>query len=156
MVSLAMGAAMMGTMYFLWARCAQHGGSASGGGLVCVSLRSYRALLQTRSLSILVKFQFTTPPEKNGRCSSYLKNMYSESRTVYPQFIKRAYFLCFMIRRHDLFINTANGFSFSKRILSLVFYIHFRESRQQCPRNQTTSTVTYSTKPSQILRTESS
>jgi len=44
MVSLAMGAAMMGIMYFLWARCAQHGGSASGGGLVCVSLRSYRAL----------------------------------------------------------------------------------------------------------------
>jgi len=44
MVSLAMGAAMMATMYFLWARCAQHGGGASGGGLVCVSLRSYRAL----------------------------------------------------------------------------------------------------------------
>jgi len=40
MVSLAMEAAMMGTMYFLWARCAQHGGIASGGGLVCVSLRS--------------------------------------------------------------------------------------------------------------------
>jgi len=45
MVSLAMGAAMMGTMYFLWARCAQDGGSASGGDLVCVSLRSYRALV---------------------------------------------------------------------------------------------------------------
>jgi len=44
MVSLAMGAVMMGTMYFLWARCAQHGASASGGGLVCVSLQSYRAL----------------------------------------------------------------------------------------------------------------
>jgi len=44
MMSLAMGAAMMGTMYFLWARCAQHGGSASGWGLVCVSLRSYRDL----------------------------------------------------------------------------------------------------------------
>ena len=44
MVSLAMGAAMTGTMYFLWVRCAQHGGNASGGGLVCVSLRSYRAL----------------------------------------------------------------------------------------------------------------
>jgi len=26
MVSIAMGAAMMGTMFFLWARCAQHGG----------------------------------------------------------------------------------------------------------------------------------
>ena len=39
MVFLAMGAAMMGTMYFLWARCAQHGGSASGGGLVCVSTK---------------------------------------------------------------------------------------------------------------------
>ena len=47
MVSLAMGAAMMGTMYFLWARCAQHGRSASGGGLVGVSLRSYRTLLMT-------------------------------------------------------------------------------------------------------------
>jgi len=44
MVSPAMGAAMMGTMYFLWAGCAQHGGKAGGGGLVCVSLRSYRAL----------------------------------------------------------------------------------------------------------------
>jgi len=41
---------MMGTMYFLWARCAQHGGSASGGGLVCVSLLSYRALV-IRSLA---------------------------------------------------------------------------------------------------------
>jgi len=39
MVSLAMGAAMMGTIYFLWARYAQHGGSASGGGLVCVSTK---------------------------------------------------------------------------------------------------------------------
>ena len=45
MVSLAMGAAMMSTMYFLWDRCAQHGGEACGGGLVCVSLRSYRALV---------------------------------------------------------------------------------------------------------------
>jgi len=44
MVSLALWAAMMGTVYFLWARCAQHGGRARGGGLVCVSLRSYRAL----------------------------------------------------------------------------------------------------------------
>ena len=43
MESLAVGAAMMSTKYFLWARCAQHGGVASGGGLVCVSLRSYRA-----------------------------------------------------------------------------------------------------------------
>jgi len=50
MVSLVMGAAMMGTMYFLWARCAQHGVSASGRGLVCVSLRSYKALLQSSEL----------------------------------------------------------------------------------------------------------
>jgi len=48
MVSLAMGAAMMGTMYFLWARCAQHGGKASGGVVVCVSLRSYRALVHLK------------------------------------------------------------------------------------------------------------
>ena len=41
MVSLAMGAAMMGTMYFLWVRCAQHGGSASGGGLVCVARKAH-------------------------------------------------------------------------------------------------------------------
>ena len=52
MVSLAMGAAMMGTVYFLWARCAQHGGSVSGGGLVCVSLRSYRALMEKCYLSV--------------------------------------------------------------------------------------------------------
>jgi len=32
----AMGAAMMGTMYFLWTRCAQYGGGASGGGLAGV------------------------------------------------------------------------------------------------------------------------
>jgi len=32
MVSLAMEAAMMGTMYFLRANCVQHGGGASGGG----------------------------------------------------------------------------------------------------------------------------
>jgi len=45
MVSLSMGAAMMGTMYFLWAICAQHGGGANGGGLICVSRQSYRALV---------------------------------------------------------------------------------------------------------------
>jgi len=44
MVSPVMGAAMIGTMYFLWANCAQHGGSASGGGLISASLLSYRAL----------------------------------------------------------------------------------------------------------------
>jgi len=47
MVSLAMGAAMMSTMYFVWGRCAQHGGEACGGDLVCVSLRSYRALVRS-------------------------------------------------------------------------------------------------------------
>jgi len=40
-----MGAAMIGTMYFLRANCAQHGGSASGGGLIRASLLSYRALI---------------------------------------------------------------------------------------------------------------
>jgi len=45
MVSPVMGAAMIGTMYFLRASCAQHGGSASGGGLISASLLSYRALL---------------------------------------------------------------------------------------------------------------
>jgi len=38
MVSPAMGAAMIGTMYFLRANCAQHGGSASGGGLISAFL----------------------------------------------------------------------------------------------------------------------
>ena len=38
MVSPAMGAAMIGTMYFLRANCAQHGGSASGGGLISAPL----------------------------------------------------------------------------------------------------------------------
>jgi len=38
MVSPDMGAAMIGTMYFLRANCAQHGGSASGGGLISASL----------------------------------------------------------------------------------------------------------------------
>jgi len=45
MVSPVMGAAMIGTMYFLRANCAQHGGSASGGGLISASLLSYRALV---------------------------------------------------------------------------------------------------------------
>jgi len=44
-VSPAMGAAMMGTMYFLRANCAQHGGGASGGGWISASLQSYRALV---------------------------------------------------------------------------------------------------------------
>ena len=38
MVSPAMGAAIIGTMYFLRANCAQHGRSASGGGLISASL----------------------------------------------------------------------------------------------------------------------
>jgi len=46
MVSPVMGAAMIGRMYFLRANCAQHGGSASGGGLISASLLSYRALGQ--------------------------------------------------------------------------------------------------------------
>ena len=44
MVSPVTGAAMIGTMYFLRANCAQHGGRASGGGLISASLLSYRAL----------------------------------------------------------------------------------------------------------------
>jgi len=46
MVSTVMGAAMIGTMYFLRSNCAQHGGSASGGGLISASLLSYRALIK--------------------------------------------------------------------------------------------------------------
>jgi len=34
MVSPAMGAAIISTMYFLRANCGQHGGGASGGGMV--------------------------------------------------------------------------------------------------------------------------
>jgi len=47
MVSPAMEAAMMGTMYFLRANCAQHGGDAGGGGLISASLLvGYRALIK--------------------------------------------------------------------------------------------------------------
>jgi len=45
MVSPAMEAAVIGTMYFLRAYCAQHGGSASVEGLISASLRSCRALV---------------------------------------------------------------------------------------------------------------
>ena len=38
MVSPAMGAAMIGTIYFLRVNCAQHGESASGGDLISASL----------------------------------------------------------------------------------------------------------------------
>jgi len=38
MVSPAMEAAMIGTMYLLRANCAQHGGSASSGGLISAYL----------------------------------------------------------------------------------------------------------------------
>ena len=38
MVSLAIVAAMMDTMYFFWAKC-EHGGGVSGGGTVCVSTK---------------------------------------------------------------------------------------------------------------------
>jgi len=44
MVSPVIRAAMIGTIYFLRANCAQHGGKASGGGLISASLLSYRAL----------------------------------------------------------------------------------------------------------------
>ena len=46
MVSPAMGAAMMGTMYFLRVNCAQHGGGCQGRGLIYASLLSYRALMK--------------------------------------------------------------------------------------------------------------
>jgi len=44
MVPPSLGAAMMGTMYFLRASSAQHGGGASGGGLISASLLCYWAL----------------------------------------------------------------------------------------------------------------
>jgi len=50
MVSPAKGAAMMGTMYFSRANCAQHGGGASGGGLISASLPSYGALEKKQQL----------------------------------------------------------------------------------------------------------
>ena len=49
MVSPAMEATMLGTMYFLWATCAQHGGGACGGGLICASQWTCRALLSITS-----------------------------------------------------------------------------------------------------------
>ena len=49
MVSPAMGAAMIGTMYFLRANCAQHGGSASGGGLISASLLKLQGSIQNQS-----------------------------------------------------------------------------------------------------------
>jgi len=49
MVSPAMGAAMMGTMYFLLANGAQkHGEGANGGVLICASPLCYRALFERR------------------------------------------------------------------------------------------------------------
>jgi len=58
MVFPAMGAAVMGTMYFLGANCAQHGGGTSGGGLICTSLQSYRALLFRRVRAQGAYFKF--------------------------------------------------------------------------------------------------
>jgi len=52
MVSSVVGAAMIGTIYFLRANCAQHGGCASGGGLISASLLSYRALVSSRKARI--------------------------------------------------------------------------------------------------------
>jgi len=37
---------MIGTMYFLRANCAQHGGSASGGGLISASLLKLQGSIQ--------------------------------------------------------------------------------------------------------------
>jgi len=48
MVSPAMGAAMMDTMYFLRANCVQHGGCTIGGGLISAFLLIYRALAPAR------------------------------------------------------------------------------------------------------------
>ena len=48
MVSTVTGAAMIGTMCFLRANYAQHGGSVSGGGLISAFLLSYRAPVLTR------------------------------------------------------------------------------------------------------------
>jgi len=48
MVSTVMGAPMIGPIYFLRANCAQHGGKASGGGLISASLLSYRAPVPAR------------------------------------------------------------------------------------------------------------
>jgi len=69
MVSPVMGAAIIGTMYFLRANCAQHGGSVSGGGLISASLLSYRALFFTT---------YSTPPRsvwgQNGGPFAFLWN----------------------------------------------------------------------------------
>jgi len=53
MSSPAMEAAMMGTMYFLRANCAQHGGGASGESLIRDSVLSYGALLKSTEATIL-------------------------------------------------------------------------------------------------------
>jgi len=67
MVSYVMGAAMIGTMYFLRANCAQHGGSASGGGLISASLLSYRALGKTWFHIKIHIHNFRIPPERRSR-----------------------------------------------------------------------------------------
>jgi len=56
MVSPAIGAAMMGTMYLLRADCVQHGGGSSVGGLISAALLtvSYRALTITSHLYRLI------------------------------------------------------------------------------------------------------
>ena len=62
MVSPAMGATIIGTMYFLRANCAQHGGSASGGGLISASLLKLQG-------STLVQ----SPSRRESRTSDWLR-----------------------------------------------------------------------------------
>jgi len=54
MVSPTMGAAMIGTMYFLRANCAQHGGSASGGGLISASLLKLQGSTRNEAEALLI------------------------------------------------------------------------------------------------------
>ena len=51
---------MMGTMYFLGANCAQNGGGACDGGLICASLLSYMALVLGSSVPVLGSYKRKT------------------------------------------------------------------------------------------------
>ena len=79
MVSPAMGAAMIGTMYFLRANCAQHGGKASGGALISASLLKLQGSTVTYIPSSLIYF-FAS--RENDYCSSGVQRIRNGCRGI--------------------------------------------------------------------------